>query len=645
MLQFFRNFFKSKFGVAITMGFLALIALAFASADVTGSGKFGGVAGGDRVATVGAEKIGTGQLSKSAFSAMENMKQENPRLSMKAFLAQGGLEKVIDEMIGRTALGEFGRKHGIIAGDRLVDSEIAKISSFRGPDGKFSDVAYQQALQQRGLDDAMVRADLGQGLISRQVLLPAQFGAVVPRDLVMRYAGLLRERRSGGIALVPAAAFAPKAPPTDAEVTAFYAKNQSNYIRPERRVIRYASFDDSALKNIPAPTEAEIAARYAANKAQYAASETRKLAQLVLPTEAGAKAVQAELAKGSSLEAAAASKGLSVATLSTMTKAALSAQSSAAVADASFAASKGQIAGPVRSGLGWHLMRVDGIDTKAERSLASVKGELTTQIAAEKRRNALIDFSARMEEEFDNGGNLSDVAKELGITPASTAAITADGRVYGKQGETAPAEIARVVQTAFAMERENQPQLAEVEPGKKFLIFDVTSIEASAAAPLAQIKADLIEDIQLEKGAAAAKLAADKVLAAVRKGAQLSAAMGALGVALPPVDQISMGREQLTAQGQQIPPPLALMFSMASGTAKALKAPRNRGWYVVALKDVVPGAVAPNDALIPMAQRELGRVAGNEYVEQLRRAIRVEVGVTRNETAIKAVSTQLNGGN
>jgi peptidyl-prolyl cis-trans isomerase D len=645
MLHFFRNFFSSKLGVIVTMSFLVLIGLAFASADVTGSKTFGGVAGGDRAASVGSAKIGTGALGKAVSSAVENMKQENPRLSMKAFLAEGGLEKVLDEMISRTAIEVFGVKHGMIAGDRLIDSEIAKIPSFRGPDGKFSDAAYHQALQQRGLDDAMVREDLGQGLVAKQVLVPASFGAVAPHELVMRYSGLIKEHRSGSIGLLPAAAFAPKTPPTDAELTAYYAKHQNNYIRPERRVIRYATFDDSALKNIAAPTDAEIAARYNANKTQYAASETRKIAQLVMPTEAGAKAVLAELAKGTSLEAAATSKGLSVATLTAMSKSALTTQSSTAVADAVFAAPKGRIAGPVRSGLGWHLMRIDEIETKAERPLASVKGELTAQIAVEKRRNALVDFSARIEDEFDNGGNLADVAKELSITPALTQSLTADGKVYGKPGEAAPAAIATLIPTAFAMERENEPQLAEVVPGKTFMIFDVTSIEPSTAAPLAEIKGQIAADVMLEKGAFAAKLAVDRVLAAVRKGSDLGAAMSALGIALPPVDQVNMGREQLAQQGQQVPPPLALLFSMAQGTVKPLKAPGNRGWFIVALKHIEPGQMAANDPQLPQLQRGLSGETGREYAEQLRRAIRAEVGVTRNENAIKSVGTQLSGGN
>ena len=645
MLQFFRNAFQSKIGVAIALLFLGLIALAFAGSDISSSSTFGGVAGGDRVAMVGKQRISTSSLSKAITNAFENLRQDNPKLSMKAFLAQDGLEQVLNQLIDRVAIGDYGERHGIIAGDRLIDSEIAKIPGFKAPDGTFSKDLYQQMLQQRGLTDAMVREDLAQGLVAKQVLVPASFGATFPRDMAVRYAALLREKRSGAIALIPSAAFAPQGKPSDADIATHYAKIQNRFLRPERRVIRYAVFGEDALKTVPAPTEAEIAARYNANKAQYAASETRKVTQLIVPTEAAARAIMAEVAKGTPLDRAASEKGLSVATVGPVAKDALSGQASAAVADATFAAAKGALAGPAKSPLGWHLMRVDAIEAKPARTLDQARAEITTALAAEKRRAALTDFSAGIEEEFDNGGSLSDVTKELGLTPSLTEPLTADGQVYGKQGVTAPPVLAKVIQSAFAMERENQPQLAEVEAGKTFIVYDVTAIAPSAAAPLAEVKDAVTAELLLERGAADARKAADTVLAAARKGTDLGAALATLGKPMPPVQRVDMGREQLTALRGQVPPPLALFFSMASGTAKLLPAPDNRGWYVLALKSIVPGQVGPDDAIIPAAQKELAGLVGREYADQLRRAIRTEVGVERNETAIKSVASQLNGNN
>ena len=643
MIQFFRSIIYSKWGGGITILFVLLVAGAFAIGDVSSWISGGKVSSGDEIASVGSQKITAAEYEKALQTALEDQKQRDPRLSMKAFLAGGGGELVLTQMLDRLAIAEFGKDHGMVVNDRLIDSEIAKIPAAQGPDGKFSQALYQQLLQQRGLTDKLVRQDMASGLIAKQVLVPAAFGAVFPREGTWRYAQLLRERRIGAIALLPSASFAPKTPPSDAEVAAHYNKTRNNYLMPERRVIRYATFDAGVVKAVAPPTDAEIAARYNANKAAYAASETRKLTQLIVPTEAAARAVLAEVAKGVSLEKAASTKGLSTASLS-LSKPQLVAQASQAVADSAFAAPSGRTAAIARSGLGWHVIRVDAIDAKPARTLDQVRGELTQQLSEIKRRQALSDFSANIEEQFDGGGSLADVAKELGLTLVQTEPLTADGKIYGKTGQTAPAELAKVVPAAFAMERENQPQLAEIEPGRKFVVFDVSRIQPSAAAPLAEVKTAVATELMLERGSAAAKAAAEKVLAAAKRGTELSAAMTSLGVPLPPVDQVDIPREKLSEMGQQVPPPIVLLFSMAQGTTKLLPAPRNRGWYVVGLKQIIPGNVAPNDPMLSSAQKELGGMVGREYAEQLRRAIRAEVGVKRNDAAISAVTKQLAGG-
>jgi peptidyl-prolyl cis-trans isomerase D len=645
MLETFRSFFRSKTGAFISLLVLGLIALAFASADVSNSGGFGGVAGGDRVATVGKERIDTAALNQAATSALENVKQQNPTMSMQAFLAAGGLDKVLDDLISRTAIAAFGRASGIVASDRLVDSEIAKIPAFRGPDGQFSETAFRQAIAQRGLSEKLVRDDLAQGLIARQVLLPAGIGASMPRELGMRYAALLREQRKGAIALLPSAAFAPTAAPSDAVLQKYYTDHRAKFIRPERRVIRYATFGEEAVKAVPPPTEAEIAARYKAQAALYAPLESRRLTQLIVPTEAAAKAVAAEVAAGKSLEAAASTKGLSAAAIGPVAKAAFAGQSSQAVADAAFAAARGALAAPARSGLGWHLLRVDAVEQRAGKTIDQARSELTAQLTEVKRRAALSDLSAKIEDAFDSGSNLADEAKGLGLTLAQTPALTADGAVYANPAERAPPVLARVLQTAFAMERENEPQLAEVDPGKVFVIYDVTDIAASAPAPLAEIKADVTDVWKLAQGYAAAKAAAETVRAAVSKGTPLPAAMASLKRPLPPVQSVDLGRQDLARMGQQPPPALVLLFSMAKKTVKILPAPGDRGLFVVALADIVPAAIDANDPMVAAAQAELGKIAGNEYADQLRRAVAAEVGVTRNAAAIRAVRNQLTGGN
>jgi peptidyl-prolyl cis-trans isomerase D len=627
MLSFFRSITKSRLGVFITLAFLGLIALAFAGADISSS-SLGGVSGGDRAASVGQASISTSELSTSMTRALESAR----------------VDEMLSQLADRAALMEWGKRQGFAASERLIDSEIVKSPAFQGADGKFSEQVYKQLIAQRGLSEALVRDDFAKGLMSRQLLLPASIGARLPREAALRYISLAKESREGAVLLVPSLLFAPTNPPTDAQIAAHYKANVALYTRPESRSIRFAAFDENVIKDIPAPSDGDVQTRYKLNAATYASNETRSLTQVIVPTEAAAKAFAAEIAGGKTIEAAAAAKGLSASTLDKQTRATLLASASQGVADAAFAAAPGTLAAPAKSGLGWHVIKVGAITRNPGKTLDQARPEIVTALLAEKRRSAMADLAAKIEEQFGNGTGLADVAKSLGLTLITTDPILADGSVPGKPPGALAPDVAPLVQTIFTMEREGEPQIAEVVPGKRIAIFDVGRISPAAPPALAQIREQVAADFARSQGLGAAKAAADKLIAALDKGTALSDALKALGTALPPPREVALSRERLNTMQGRVPAPLALMFAMAKGTAKRLEAPNREGWLVVSLRKITPGQVAPNDPVIDQARRELGEAAGQEYAFALRAAMRGEVGVKRNETAIRAVRTQLVGG-
>ena len=642
MLQIFRNFFHSSVGVFSALALIGMIALAFAAGDVANMTGSGGITGGDRVAKVGDNTIGTAQLIKQAQQALDGARAQNPSATMKDLLAQDGLNQVLDQMIDEEAMASFGAKNGVIAGKRLVDSELAKIPAFQGAGGKFDENAYRGILAQRQLNDADVRDSFVRELVGRQLLSPSKLGASLPQGALVQYAALLKEHRNGVIGVLPSGAFAPKAAPSPAEIAAWYNVHKAAYTNPEHRVIRYAMFDESAAKNVAAPSDAEIAARFALNKAQYAASESRKVTQLIVISESLAKDIAATVAKGTPLEAAAKAKGLNAASLGLVTKADLATKSGAGVADAAFAAKQGAIAGPVKGALGWAVIRVDGVESKAARTLEQAKPELVAALTEDKRKAALAALTVKVSDAFDKGDALADTAKDMGLTLSQSGELTADGQ---SAGAALPKELTPILKAAFGMEHEGQAQISELVAGKSFVIYDVAKITSAAPAPLDSIKARVAADIALNKGATAAKAAALKVLAAAKKGGDLAPLLSGLGVALPAPQQISMGRDQIAAMQGRIPPALGLFFGMAQGTTKLLPMAGNQGWFVVQLKQIVAGQVDAKDPMIAQVGAELSGMAAQEQGAALRRAIRAEVTVKRNDTAFKTVASQLAGGN
>ncbi|OYU37000.1 peptidyl-prolyl cis-trans isomerase [Novosphingobium sp. PASSN1] len=645
MLALIRSITKSRIGVAFALVFLGLIALSFAGADISGA-KFGGSGNADRAVTVGSAHIGTVDVQKAMTNALENARSESPTVTMKDFVAQGAMEQVVDSLVDRAAVMEWAaqRTVGMGVSNRLIDSEIAKMPAFQGPDGKFSQETYKALLGQKGISDALLRDDVAKGLMARQVLIPAGVGAAMPQSVALRYVAVLTETREGSVQLIPSSAFAPKTPASDAEIAAFYKQNGARYQRPERRTIRYAIFDAATIRNAPAPSEAEIAARYKLNAAAYAPTETRAFTQVIVPTEAAAKALAAEIAGGKSIEAAAAAKGLSASKIPAVARPKLESEASSAVAAAVFGGTRGQIVPPAKGALGWHVIRLDSVTQIAGKSLDQARPEITAVLGAEKRKAALADLSAKFDEAFGSGTGLADVAKEAGLTLITTDPLQADGTVPGRTDIKPNADVMPLLQAAFGMEREGEPQVAEIKAGERYVIFDVGQITPAAPPPLAEVKDKVLADLDTERGYGAAKAATDKLMAALAKKVPLAEALKTLGVAVPPAQAVTMPRQQLNAMQPKIPATLQLMFEMAQGTAKKLDVPNKGGFVVVSLSKITPGVIKADDPLVARARTELAQITGREYVDQLRAAVREAVGVKRNDAAIAALRTQLVGG-
>ncbi len=647
MITFFRNIFASKIGLFLTMCFVALIAVAFASADVTGSGAFGGVTGSGTAAQIGDSKLSTSELSQSVNNAFRAEQRQNTGLDLKTYVEGGGFDSILDRLINSFVIADFGAKYGMTAGKRLVDGEIASIPSFQGADGQFSEENFRRALQQQGIKEQQLRDDFTRNLLADQLLTVSGFGASVPQKLVTPYASLLLEARQGQIAIVPSAAFVENVKPADAALAAFYSKNSSRYTIPERRSISYSLFSKDRFNETIKPTEKEIEGKYNLDKAKYAASETRNIAQVILPTEAAAQALADKVADGMSIGAAADSVGLSVAEVGSVSKGALAGTASQAVADAVFTATSGGVSQPAQSALGWHIAKVNEVQNVPAQSLEQVRAQIVAELSREKIDQALAELTVTMEDEFAAGSSLADIAQAEELKIESTPMLLANGQNPDDPNYRPIPEMQRILPVAFSLEEDSDPQVVEIIPGQQYAIMDVSKITAAAPPPLKSIEQVVARDYILEEGSKKAKVVADKIAEQISGGATLSKAVADAGVRLPAVETVRSSRADLARQSQQgqVPPPLTLMFSMAEGTAKTLKAPQDQGWFVVNLNNIDPGDASEREDLLAATRGQFKQVFGNEYTEQFINAMKADVGVEKNGDALTTLKNQLIGRN
>ncbi len=642
MISFFRSFFQSKIGLAISFIFLALIAVAFAASDVTGGATFGGVSS-ESVAEIDGDGIGTAEFSSTVSNAFNQFRQQNPQLDMAAFEAQGGIDSILEQMVGSYAASAFGQSIGLGASKRLVDSEIGGIQAFKGADGRFDETLFRNALAQQGLTEARVRLDIERGLLSDQLMIPATFGSKMASQMALPYAGLILEGREGNIAFVPSAAFAPKTAPSEAQLQSFLSRNGARYRIPERRVLRYATFITDRFRDQVKVTDAEIAALYKTRSAEFAATEKRDLEQLIVPTEAAAKAIAAKINGGASMAAAAKDAGLAPVDLGLRSKEELTRDASPAVANAVFAAASSKVATPAKSALGWHVVRIDSISAIAGRSLAQVRATLENEIAQDKLRQTVADFTANLEDRIADGASLADIAKDEKLTLEVSPELLANGQSPSRPDFAPIGAYQAMLPVAFGLEEDAGPQLVEVQQGKEFAIFEVQDIKRAAPPPLASIRERVARDWALAQGLSSAKKLADSIAKSSRTSADLSKAVTGAKVPLPGIEQIATNRQTIMQQQGRVPPPVALLFSMAEGTTKVLEGPNRTGWFIVHLSKINRGDASKVPELLQATRTQLGQVVADEYGQQLMAAIKATTNVKRNPAAIKRVKDQLTG--
>jgi len=640
MISSIRSRINSKFGAIFALAFIGLIAIAFALGDVSGSGNLGGLSGGN-VARVGNKNITLSDLNESLENQLRAERQNNPTLDMTQFVDGGGLDATLAQLINLYAITVFGEKYGVAVSKRLVDSEIRKIPGAMGLDGKFSADAFRAFAQQIGVSEKAIRDDLTQNLFAQQILPAAASGPAAPDGMILPYASLMLEQRAGQIASIPATAFLPTRPPSEAVLAKFYSDNAIKFTIPEKRAVSYAIFGRDIIAQRAKPSEADIAAYYKANAAQFAASQTRNISQVIVPTEAAAKSVVAQVAAGKSLSAVAGELGLSVATTASVTKDSLTNSTTAAVASAVFAAAQGSIATPARGKLGWTVIRVDAINNVAAKSLADARADIEKELLKTRSETMLTEMTAEIEDAFADGATISDVAKQNGLTVNSSPKLLATGQDISNPAYKPIPEMAAMLPAAFQMETNGAAQLIELVPGEKFAMIAVANFEEAAPPPLNGVRSIVQQQWALSEGAKGARAAADALRKAVDAGQPLQTALAAAGIKGAQVERLSGTRADISREGQPVPPPLSMMFAMKKGTAKILAAGGDRGWYVVHLNDIIKGDARGNVPMLMARKQELSGILQQEYAAQMIISAAKNADVEKNEDGIEELRTRL----
>lgn len=648
MIASFRRLTKSMVGSIIMVLFFVAILAGFALQDIQGVVGLGGGLSKTTLAKAGGEELTEREFSAALQRRLTEVREQNPSADYSALA--GEFQPMLDSLLQQKALAAFASGQDITLSKRLVDAEIARLPQTKGLDGRFSEEAYARFLSQIRMTDAELREQISRMLINRIMLAPAAAEPRVPVGLARPYAAMQLEVREADVALFPTEPFlAAVGDPNDGQVLQFYRSNLARYTVPEQRVIDIARIGPEQVANVAA-TDKEIADYYRANQATYGSKSQRVISQVVLQSQQAANALAQKLRSGQAFADAAKPLGYSASDISVgpQTREEFAKLTSEQVASAVFAANAGNgaIVGPVRSNLGWHVIKIDRLQDVGGRSLEAVRGEIAEKLTAEKRENALADLIAGIEDGIADGKNFREALAGTGIQSIRTPAVTASGSAPRQPDYRFPSELAPALRAGFELGQGDDPVVESLGDKAGYVLVGVDQINSAAPAPLAEIRERVVRDWKVKEAVARARTAATRAASALSKGASMSDAVKSAGanVSLPAPRHETVRRIQLAQMGNDVPPALKMMFSLAEGRSRMVADPGGRGFVLVKVTKIVPGDVTLQPNLVNQLQREFQQPFASEYAEQYTRAIEADVGVKRNQEAIDDAKRRIIGG-
>lgn len=648
MFSLIRRIINSRVGVLVTFGVLAVIALAFAAGDVTGLSGRTGILGGEGVARVGSRSVATTDLRRRVQDELRSVRQQQPEADMAALVNAGAVEGLLDRLVTGVALEEFGEDQGMRVSRALIGSELKNIPAFRGPTGQFDQQAYERLIAQQGLTDRQVQAEIARETMAQFLIVPTIGASQVPATLALPYASLLLEQRRGVVSLIPFSSVPAGPAPSDAEANDWYRRNIARYTVPERRVMRYVTVTPETVKAQATPTDAEIRQQYQADAGLYQARQTRDVTLVTVLSQAGANALAAKVKGGTGIAEAARAAGLDPRTVTAADQKTLAASTSDAFAAAAFGAARGAVVGPVRGTLGFVVGRVDAVGQVAGKSLDQARGEIIAKLTTQKSNAAIQKLRDAIEDSLADNANINEVASEQKLTVQATPALLANGTDPDAAGKPADPALLAIAQAGFAAEEGDTPTTAPLAQGAaaqdgSFVVVALDRVVPAAPRPLAQVRERVVADIVADRRRREARRIADAVLAKVRGGTSLADAIRQTGLNAPAPRPLAATRSQLNAQ-QQVNPLLALLFTTRQGAAQKVESPTGDGWAILQVQRVIPGDARGKPQVVNATRGDLGRVIGQEYVQQFTRAVTSSLGVKRNQGAIDALKKDLLGG-
>ena len=386
----------------------ALLVLSFAVwgvADVfTGFGR-------GSLAKVGSHEIHVEDFQRTFQNELSVIsRQSGRRITAEQARAAGLDHRILQQLMAWAAVESHAADLDLALSDEAIINSLKNDPAFKGPDEKFSRIAFENVLNQMGRE----RARLPGAAPPRRAARAADVGAG-RRDCRARHHDRAGQRLARGEAR--RRVFHDRRREGRHGARARRGEAQADVLRPTRAISscrssassRCSSCRPNGIKSKMEVTDDEIAASYRTRRTSTDTPERRRLQQIAFKDKARRRGGQEGPGRGRSFGTIAREAGakdadidLGVVTRKSMID--------PKIADAAFALKKDEVSDPVEGRFATVLLRVTDIQPAVTRTLADVKDQVRDKLARTKAEAQLQTLLDQVEDQRLAGKSLKEVA-------------------------------------------------------------------------------------------------------------------------------------------------------------------------------------------------------------------------------------------
>ncbi|MCH7711303.1 MAG: SurA N-terminal domain-containing protein [Proteobacteria bacterium] len=583
------------------------------------------------VAEVGGVKITSSELEREFRRELARVSPMfGGRLDREQAKQLGLLDGALDGLIDRVLFSLGTRDLGVAVSEELVRRTIHANPAFHDDRGRFDRRLFANVLFQNNFTEDGYVSVLKENLARSQLTSAVASFSQVPRKSVEAIYRYRQERRIAEHVLVPAASVTGVGVPDRTAIEEFYKAHSGRYMAPEYRAVTYVSLDPDSLAAEIRVSDDKLREAYEARRDEFTARERRQVDQIVLTDEATARRAHGFLLDGRNFPSIVKQLGdgkTNLISLGWVERSDLLPE----LADPTFALKDGEVTDPVKSSLGWHILRVTASENKRVRTLDEVREKIRQDIARDLALDGISEFANGLEDALAGGASLEEAAGKLDLKAVKIKAIDGKGQTPEGKPVDGLAGDGAFLKLAFATPRGEESPLTETEAGG-YMILRVDAITRPEPKPIESVRQKIVTAWQTEQRAKKAKERAEAILERVAAGEKLSAIAAEQKLAFkitPPFDRTGQDRK-LGALRVLV----AKLFASKPGETVVGEAPG--GAIVARLTEVKPAQPSADKKTVDATRDSLRQGIASDLLEQFTGALRQRYSVEIKRKTIES---------